>query len=91
MSVPFSPNQFAGAHSPLPVKRIPINQVRFTQHPNTMNESKIERMKESRRDGWDPPIGRQTDDGTVYVLDGHHRTEAVRRSGKKTIQMRISS
>lgn len=88
MSVPFSPDQFTEAGA-LPVKRIPLADVRPSQHESTMNLAKVERMRKTWSRSMDEPIVAERD-GKYTVLDGHHRVLAARQRGHKYLRARIS-
>lgn len=89
MSVPFSTKQFAGPDSPFPTRRIPLADVRYSQHPSVMDEAKIERMRKTWSSTMAPPVVAERD-GQLTVLDGHHRVEAARRRGLTYLKAKIS-
>ncbi|HET7110209.1 MAG TPA: ParB N-terminal domain-containing protein [Gemmatimonadales bacterium] len=87
--MPFSPKQFAAADSPFPARRIPLSQVKLSQHEAVMDRAKIDRMKSTWSDGFAPPVVAERN-GQYFVLDGHHRAMAAAELGKKTLRVRIS-
>lgn len=89
MSVPFNTEQFAGPESPFPVRKIPLDEVRYSQDDSVMNEAKIDRMRRTWNKDMAPPVVAERN-GSYIVLDGHHRAAAAKARGHKYLKARIS-
>ena len=69
----------------------PISKLRATQE--SVSRGNPISKKESRRDwsptGSDLPTGIRHPNGEIHLTDGHHRADAAKRRGDKTLRMKV--
>lgn len=69
-------------------ERVPIDRMIATQHHVTAKGLRQYRLTSPKHD-IDLPIVYRTDDGRLYIADGHHRIVAAIKRGEQSIMARV--